>query len=59
MLTILLQAAATPNSGMGQYGFSYHDGLDIYGFFIFHDSTTNEKTKEIKKFQKVLPLEIK
>lgn len=49
MLTILLQAAATPNSGMGQYGIMM--ALIFVVFYFFMIRPQMKKQKEIKKFR--------
>ncbi len=51
MLTILLQAAATPNSGMGQYGSLIMMALIFVVFYFFMIRPQMKKQKEIKKFR--------
>lgn len=51
MLTILLQAAATPNSGMGQYGSLIMMTLLFVVFYFFMIRPQMKKQKEIKKFR--------
>lgn len=51
MLTILLQAAATPNSGMGQYGSLIMMALIFVVFYFFVIRPQMKKQKEIKKFR--------
>ena len=51
MLTILLQAAATPNSRMGQYGSLIMMALIFVVFYFFMIRPQMKKQKEIKKFR--------
>ena len=51
MLTILLQAAATPNSGMGQDGSLIMMALIFVVFYFFMIRPQMKKQKEIKKFR--------